>query len=101
MEGYKSTLQNEIHPENNRQQHFKLQGDENVDLTQAYNLLASRSVPINDSWQQLDFNDKDPQGNYQVKEFPLGYGYELEIVVRELPLKKTLDTRENKIGQIL
>jgi len=96
LEGYKSTLQNELNPENNRQQYFKLQGDEIVDLTQAYNLLAGRSVQIKDFWQQLDFNDKDPQGNHRIKEFPLGYGYDLEKIVRELPLKKNLDKREEQ-----
>ena len=96
LEGYKSTLQNETHPENNREQYFKLQGDEILDLTQAYNLLAGRSVQIKDSWQQLDFNDQDPQGNHRIKEFPLGYGYDLEKIVRELPLKKTLDKREEQ-----
>lgn len=96
LEGYKSTLQNELHPENNRQQYFKLQGDEIADLTQAYNLLAGRSVQIKASWQQLDFNDKDPQGNHRIKEFPMGYGYDLEKVIRELPLKRTLDKRDEQ-----
>lgn len=96
LQGYRSSLRNELNPENDRQQYFKVQDDQNIELTQACNLLAGRSVQIKDSWIQLDFNDKDPEGNYRIKEFPLGYGYNLEKIVRELPLKKLSDKREEE-----
>ncbi len=36
---------------------------------------------------QLDFNDKDAIGNYSIKEFNTGYGYDLNSVSQQLPLK--------------
>ena len=40
FEGFKTTLQNESKPEENRSHYFKVQEENSVDTTQAYNLLA-------------------------------------------------------------
>lgn len=88
FEGYKTTLQNESKPEENRQHYFKMQEGHAVDTTQAYNLLAGRSVQKEGSWIQLDLNDKDANGNYRIKEFHSGYGYNLEKALQQLPLKE-------------
>src|SRR5690606_1696560 len=42
----------------------------------------------NRHWVQLDFNDRDAQGNYHVKRFYPGYGFDLEKKLRKLPLKE-------------
>jgi len=43
------------------------------------------------AYMQLDFNDKDAQGNFRMREFSSGYGYNLEKVLQQLPLKELLD----------
>lgn len=65
-----------------------------IDTTEAHNLLAGRSIQKDGTWVQLDFNDKDPQGNYRIKEFQSGYGYDLEKILQQLPLKELLNKSE-------
>ncbi|PWA10470.1 hypothetical protein DB891_04365 [Flavobacterium laiguense] len=88
FEGYKAALQNESKPEETRQHYFKMQEAYSIDTTQAHNLLAGRAIQKGTSWMQLDLNDKDPNGNYRVKEFHSGYGYDLEKALQQLPLKE-------------
>ncbi|PXY40556.1 hypothetical protein DMB65_11630 [Flavobacterium cheongpyeongense] len=88
FEGYTASLNNELKPEENRSQYFKLQEGNSVDTTQAYNLLSGRAVQKEKSWMQLDLNDKDASGNHRIKEFYSGYGYDLEKAVQQLPLKE-------------
>jgi len=94
FDGYKTTLQNESKPDENRSQYFKLQEGNSVDTIQAYNLLAGRAVQKEKSWIQLDLNDKDATGNHRIKEFHSGYGYDLEKAVEQLPLKELLNKTE-------
>ncbi|KFF16590.1 hypothetical protein [Flavobacterium hydatis] len=88
FEGFKTTLQNESYPGENRSQYFKIQDENSINTTQAYNLLAGRAIQKEGSWTQLDLNDKDVNGNHRIKEFHSGYGYNLERAVQELPLKE-------------
>lgn len=88
FEGYKTALQNESKPDENRQHYFKMEVGRYVDTTQAYNLLAGRAIQKETSWMQFDLNDKDSNGNYRVKEFHSRYGYDLEKTLRQLPLKE-------------
>jgi hypothetical protein len=88
FEGYKTSLQNDSKPEESRQHYFKTQEGHYVDTTQAYNLLAGRAVQKGGSWMQFDLNDKYSNGNYCIKEFQSGYGYDIEKVLQQLPLKE-------------
>lgn len=98
FDGYKTTLQNESKPDENRSQYFKLQEGNSVDTIQAYNLLAGRAVQKEKSWIQLDLNDKDATGNHRIKEFHSGFGYDLEKAVQQLPLKESSNKNEaNKL----
>jgi hypothetical protein len=102
FEGYKTTLQNESKPEETRDHYFKMREGHSVDTTQAYNLLAGRSVQKDESWMQLDLNDKDPNGNYRIKEFHSEYGYDLEKAVQQLPLKELSNkTAADKLLDVL
>jgi hypothetical protein len=94
FEGYKTNLQNESKPEEDRRQYFKVQEGNSVNITQAYNLLAGRAVQKNESWMQLDLNDKGPNGNYRIKKFYSGYGYDFEKALQQLPLKELLNKTE-------
>lgn len=94
FEGYKTTLQNESKPEEERSQYFKVQGRNPIDATEVYNLLAGRAVQKENSWIKLDFNDKDAKGNHRIKEFHSGYGYDLEKAVQQLSLKELSNKTE-------
>lgn len=94
FEGYKSTLQNESKPEEDRSQYFKVQERNSIETTQAYNLLTGRAVQKERIWIQLDLNDKDAVGNHRIKEFHSGYGYDLEKAVLQLPLKELSNKTE-------
>lgn len=100
FEGYRATLNNdEAQPNETRHQYFTTRQGYILDTTRAYNLLSGRSILHGGIWMQLDFNDKDTQGNFRVKEFHHSYGYELEKALRQLPLKESLN--EGQIAGLL
>jgi hypothetical protein len=102
FDGYKTTLQNESKPEEDKSQYFKIHEGNSVNTSQAYNLLAGRAVQKDKSWIQLDLNDKDAVGNHRIKEFHSGYGYDLEKAVQQLPLKElTNKTEADKLKDAL
>lgn len=94
FDGYKTTLYNESKPDEKRQQYFRLNDGQRVNTTEAYNLLAGRCVHNGGTWMQLDFNDKDQQGNFRIKQFHSNYGYDLEKSLQQLPLKELQNRNE-------
>lgn len=88
LDGFKSSLQKNSAPEDSREYFFKNGLENNFRLNEVYNLLSGRSVAHNQSWFQLDFNDKDASGNYQLKEFRNEYAYDLEKALKAIPLKE-------------
>ena len=102
FEGNKTTLQNESKPEEDRSQYFKVHEGNSLITIQAYNLLAGRAVQKEKTWMQLDLNDKDAKGNHRIKEFHMGYGYDLEKTLQQLPLKELVNkTEANKLQDSL
>lgn len=66
-------------------------------LKEGYNLLSGRPVHkelVNkdgapyDAWVKLDFKNKLPNGNYETNFFTKNYGYNLEKVLKEYPVKE-------------
>jgi hypothetical protein len=94
FEGYKTALYNETKPDEKRQQFFSMRHDYNINATEAYNLLSGRCIQNRGTWLQLDFNDKEPNGNFRVKQFHFDYGYDLDKVLQQLPLKELLNKGE-------
>mgnify|MGYP001084978797 CR=1 FL=1 len=94
FEGYKTTLHNESKPDEKRQQYFSMHNEYNVNTTEAYNVLSGRCIQNGGTWIQLDFNDKDAQGNFRVKQFHTEYGYDIDKVLQQLPLKELLNKGE-------
>lgn len=94
FEGYKSTLYNESKPDEKKQQYFSMRNGYELSITESYNLLSGRCIQKGGTWMQLDFNDKDPHGNYRVKQFHPDYGYDLDKVLQQLPLKELLNKGE-------
>ncbi len=102
FEGYKTNLYNESKPNEQRQQYFNRKNGYEINATEAYNLLSCRAIKKNGTWVQLDFNDKDANGNFRMKEFHSGYGYNLQKVLQQLPLKELLNESEaNKLHDAL
>lgn len=94
LDGFKSSLQNNSAPEDSRDYYFKNGQETNFKLNEVYNLLSGRSVEHNQSWFQLDFNDKDASGNYHLKEFRNEYAYDLEKTLKGVPLKEVSNQYE-------
>ena len=92
LEGYTAALYKSGEASGDKKQYFQVDREHSINTRQAYNLLCGRPVMIgtgkNRHWVQLDFNDKDTHGNYQVKRFYSGYGFDLEKKLRQLPLKE-------------
>lgn len=88
FDGFRSTLTNNLKPEESREHFFRNAPNLNFSLNNTSNLLSGRSVQHNGSWFQLDFNDRDIKGSYHLKEFRPGYGYDLEKAIKTLPFKK-------------
>lgn len=94
FDGYKTMLYNESKPDEKRQQYFRMNDGQNVNTTEGYNLLSGRCIHNGGAWLQLDFNDKDQQGNFRIKQFHSDYGYDLEKALQQLPLKELLNKSE-------
>jgi hypothetical protein len=65
FEGYKTNLYNESKPNEQRQQYFNMKNGYEINTTEAYNLLSGRAIKKTGTWMQLDFNDKEPNGNFE------------------------------------
>jgi len=85
FEGFQTSLYNASKPEEIRQHFFDAKTGPDANL--AYNLLSGRAVFKDNLWSQLDFNDKDANGSYRVKEFHAGYGFDLDKALQQLPIK--------------
>ena len=99
---YLATLKNED-PKQEKSQTFYITKNSGVTAKEAYNLLSGRAVnkdlnnkegqPYN-TWLQLDFQEKDKNDNYKVKQYHQGYGYDLEMVTSKYPIKEQLNPED-------
>jgi len=87
LENYKAALTDTDRPDQKREHQFNIKDTGTVTASQAGNLLAGRSIQREGKWQQLDFNDKDASGNFRMKEFHQGYGFDLTTALQKLNLK--------------
>ncbi|HEX5168677.1 MAG TPA: hypothetical protein VFW11_05855 [Cyclobacteriaceae bacterium] len=96
---YQATLKNED-PAREKTQTFYITKNSGVTAKEAYNLLSGRSVNkdlINkegqtyNAWLQLDFQEKDKNDNYKLKQYHSGYGYDLDLALSKYPIKEQLD----------
>ena len=99
---YQATLKNDD-PSKEATQTFYITKNAGITAKEAYNLLSGRAVnkdlnnkegqPYN-AWLQLDFQEKDKNDNYKVKQYHAGYGYDLEMVMAKYPIKEQLNAEE-------
>lgn len=97
FQGFEARLTDEREQSPAKQHYFN--AEDGVDLNKAYHLLDGRPIEKIDRWIQFDLNDKDDQGNYRVKEFLSSYGFNLEKVLQDLPIKELQD--RNTAHQLL
>ena len=97
LDTYTASLSPDGKPSNVTQQVFSAEQGMALTPEKVYNLLSGRYVQHNTgpadgtdkgAWIQLDFNDKDNAGNFKIKTFPPGYGYDLLQGIKNLPLKE-------------
>lgn len=97
LHSFKAALSNESQRQSVKQQLYTFEHGRGYNIQQATNLLFGRAVYTEGSgWQQLDFNDKDAQGNYRLKNFPDQFGFDSEKHVSALPLKDSSQIKEIK-----
>jgi hypothetical protein len=99
---YQATLKHED-PAQEKTQTFYITKNSGITAKEAYNLLSGRAVnkdlnnregqPYN-AWLQLDFQEKDKNDNYKVKQYHQGYGYDLEMAMSKYPIKEQLNAEE-------
>ena len=94
---YLATL-NTGNPEADKSQTFYItKGNSGVTAKEAFNLLDGRAVnkdligkdgqPFN-AWLQLNFNEREENGNFKVKQFHSNYKFDLEAAVSKHPIKE-------------
>ncbi|WP_345329454.1 hypothetical protein [Mucilaginibacter defluvii] len=88
MDGYKSRLMNETKPGEIREHFFNRESGTTITANEAVNLLSGRAIEKAGVWQKFDLNDKDQHGNFRMKKFDSQYGYDIEKVLKNLPLKE-------------
>lgn len=99
---YNATLKNEDASQE-KSQTFYVNKNSGITAKEAFNLLSGRAVnkdltnkegqPYN-AWVQLDFNEKDKNDNFKVKQYHQGYGFDLEGTVNRYPIKELANNDE-------
>lgn len=78
----------------------KLRLENKYTLKEAYNLLDGRPVFKNlvsnegkeyDAWVKLNFKNKLENGNYELKQYTAAYGFNLENVLKNYPIKELMN----------
>lgn len=87
FEGYNAVLRDDKNPEQEKSHFFRVDQQNHFDGNEAYNLLSGRAIMKDGSWMKLDLNDKNAAGEFAMREYGGKYGYDLDKVISELPLK--------------
>lgn len=101
---YDAALQNGK-PGEDKSQSFYINKGNGITAKEAFNLLEGRSVYkdlVNkegekySAWLKLDFQNTDDKGNYKLKQFNDQYGFNLEKVLKNFPIKELSDAEQKK-----
>jgi hypothetical protein len=100
LNNYSATLKSN-EPEKERTQKFYLNNGSGVTAKEAFNLLEGRAVFKNklfnrddqqySAWLQLNFNEKNEQGNFKQQQFHTNWKYDLDKSVNRHPVKELND----------
>jgi hypothetical protein len=86
-------------------QTFYLNKGKGITAKEAYNLLDGRAVHKDlvtkegqpyKAWVQLDFENKDKNNNFEVKQFHENYGYDLKAAVEKFAVAELKDPEKEK-----
>lgn len=100
LNSYRATLKNDTDPTQEKSQLFYVNKGSGITAKEAYNMLSGRSVHKEQTnrenekykaWLQLDFNGKEPNGNFKVKQFHQNYGFDLPQTLANYPIKELTD----------
>jgi hypothetical protein len=107
---YSASLQGQKEGEE-KSQTFFIKKNSGVTAKEAYNLLNGRSVNKDltnqegekyNAWLQIDWNQKDNNGNHKFKMIHEAYGFNLEKVLGKYPIKELNDqTSKDRLMQSL
>jgi hypothetical protein len=95
---YDASLKNADDPSKDRAQTFYINKGSGVTLKEAFNLLEGRAVNKDltnqegqkyNAWMKLNFNEKDPYGNYKMGKYTQGYGFNLERQLGKVPVEES------------
>ncbi|MEO8416672.1 MAG: hypothetical protein ABI472_23610, partial [Ginsengibacter sp.] len=87
------------------EQTFYLNKGKGVTGKEAFNLLDGRAVQKDlitkegqpyKAWVQLDFENKDKNNNFEVKQYHEKYGFDLKAAVEKFPITDLKDTEKEK-----
>jgi hypothetical protein len=100
---YTATLPGEK-PDQDKSQTFFIKKNSGVTAKEAYNLLNGRSVNKDltnqegekyNAWLQIDWNQKDNNGNHKFKMIHEAYGFNLQEILKKHPIKEINDQTSN------
>jgi hypothetical protein len=107
---YKASLQGQNN-EQERSQTFFIKKNSGVTAKEAYNLLDGRAVNKDltnqdgekyNAWMQIDWNQKDNNGNHKFRMIHEAYGFKLENALAKHPIKELGDpTTKDRLMQSL
>jgi len=84
-------------------QTFYINKGNNITLKEGYNLMSGRSInkdltnkegQVYNAWMQMDFKETDASGNYKMKHYHQNYGYDLEKVLANHPIKELTNEQD-------
>ncbi len=87
------------------EQTFYLNKGRGVTGKEAFNLLDGRAVQKDlitkegqpyKAWMQLDFENKDKNNNFEIKQFHSNYGFDLKAAVEKFPIPDLKDSEKEK-----
>ena len=88
-----------------KQQTFYLDRGNGITTKEAFNLLEGRAVNkdlVNkdqvkyNAWVQIDFSNKEPNGNYKTKSYHENYGYDAVAALERYPIKELKDAKSKE-----
>lgn len=92
--------------EQDRSHTFYINRNGGITTKEAYNLLQGRAVhkellnaenqPYK-AWVQLDLKNREPSGNYKVKQYHDNYGYDLEKTLQRFHIRELQDPQQKEL----
>jgi hypothetical protein len=108
---YTANLQGQEGGQDDKSQTFFIKKNSGVTAKEAFNLLNGRSVNKDltnqegekyNAWLQIDWNQKDNNGNHKFKMIHEAYGFKLDNVLAKHPIKELSDpTGKDRLMQSL